>query len=351
MEVKDVTMTGFEAKIGERLWLAEVTKRLMYCLDLKEFRYRLVKYEKCFIGSQAIDALIGEGMALDENHALTIMNSLVHLRIVIQPHQSSKIFDPASHYTFRYIMALMLKQRKGRDSVEEQMNDMNMSISEMGYWLFQRVKPETIQVNNLTYRNCFHGKIALITMVTEGMSWNRMHAVEISSKMVELKTVIHVSEDPNVVSFDTEFDLFRFRMQSLPLSEEALSAPVSEGLVGLTKKISTFQNPRHWKTTGTVQATLCGVDPCRVRAFIERNYSPSENFSSSDLITKLLSEGIINSREMGLRIVNAVRMRGDITLPRWDDDTIGFAPVNDSPNTMCRLSQENVVDIDDEKKL
>ena len=62
---------------SDSLDLEAIATRFRDCVEIKDRRYRFIKYHNCFVGSEAVDFMIRHGLASTRDAAVTLGRSIM----------------------------------------------------------------------------------------------------------------------------------------------------------------------------------------------------------------------------------------------------------------------------------
>ncbi|KAL3917861.1 MAG: hypothetical protein SGILL_004514 [Bacillariaceae sp.] len=198
--------------------IAELAEAFSMYVDIRDRRYRTRVYRECFIGREAVDALMYAGVADSREKAVEIGRMLEKELRLFQHVTGDHVFKDG-HYFYR-----LRSGSKSGNSVSGHASKSDLSsrgdVSTAGdskasnlqdkAQTFIRLADVQDRVYHLkTYPNVFVGCEMVDTMVYSGLAKNRMHAVQLGRALArDLNLFSHVTGSH---AFSDEHFFYRFK--------------------------------------------------------------------------------------------------------------------------------------------
>mmetsp|Transcript_27823 Transcript_27823/g.67361 ORF Transcript_27823/g.67361 Transcript_27823/m.67361 type:complete len:1915 (+) Transcript_27823:417-6161(+) len=198
--------------------LTSIAKKLRMGIQIKDRRYRLKTYRRCFIGSEAVDFLVQASFALSRDDAVDLCQRIMQeLHIIEHVTRGHTFKDEYLFYRFTAepqgddgLTCSSFDSSHQSESVD--LDDVNMmeteKMKEVLMYMKNNVKVKDRIYRLKMYKNCFIACEAVDYLVQAGLVDSRTAAVALGKRLQnELKCLYHVEEEK---SFDDDYLFFRY---------------------------------------------------------------------------------------------------------------------------------------------
>ena len=187
--------------------LGEKAEKLKECVDVRDRTYRMKTHKHCFIGAEAVDAMVYTGLAGSREEAVTLAKTLEGELRLFQPVNGDHSFeDEYLFYRFREKNAI--SSGRGEHSTSTDTASVNLEMHEKARAFRQCVDIRDRRYRLRTYKKCFIGCDAVDSIVERGLAKSRTEAVELGRALArELGLFQHVTGDH---AFCDDYLFFRF---------------------------------------------------------------------------------------------------------------------------------------------
>jgi len=181
-------------------------------VEVKDRKYHLKTYKKCFVGSEAVDWLVAKLNLVDREDAVSVGRELMRLQFF------SHVCDDSQKFKDAYLFYKFLGNRP------EKLEDLQLicSLGDLYKTASDPVQGVPVQDRKYhlrTYHNCFVG-IELVDWLMNNLPLrSRAEAVRIGSNFKKRNFITHVVDENK--PFKDEFLFYRFIRQSGEEGEES----------------------------------------------------------------------------------------------------------------------------------
>ncbi|XP_033104545.1 DEP domain-containing mTOR-interacting protein-like [Anneissia japonica] len=203
--------TGYILVIGQYL------RNLLYAQTpalIKDRRYHLRLFTKCFIGKDVVDWLLYHENLTDRSKVVEMMEVLVKGNVIHHVTDDHGFKDDYLFYRFRLDDSSFVMKRENEPFIKGWQLFTKLSKSENPVSTFLQSRTES----NISYEKCFYGSEMVDYLVRKGEVDSRQKAVVLGKDLLESEIIRHVTEEHH---FKDEHIVYQFHphLESIKLSD------------------------------------------------------------------------------------------------------------------------------------
>lgn len=227
--------------------LATIALNFMNEIEVGHRKYRVTLYEDCFIGSEAVDYLVGCGYALSRKDAVQLGRTLAG-KFDLFNHVVSDHLLKDNHLLYRFTENCMLfvpgtsaeksnsnesdRKKGGRIAVStmnrerlENLNDIDLARIAMS--LKRAVPIQDRRYHLVAFKKCFIGRQAVDYLVNSSMARSRKDATQLAIMIgIRFELFVHVTQEHG---FEDGYRFYRFREGNQLFVKAICSLPSNSG--------------------------------------------------------------------------------------------------------------------------
>jgi hypothetical protein len=202
----------FAHQVRTQFELREKGEKFKECVDVRDRTKNLVVYKQCFVGSEAVDAMLYSELASTREEAVELGRKLASDLNLFRHVRGRHLFKDDELY---YHYSGRSQQRDAATTVSSDQSVVSSStradsdrLNKMAQAFRQCVLVSDRRYRLKTFKQCFVGSEAVDMLVSTGLVATRKDAVEFGRTLMrELNLFQHVTGDH---AFSDEFLFFRF---------------------------------------------------------------------------------------------------------------------------------------------
>lgn len=323
--------SSFQSSNG--LSLRRLERKFRRIVDVRERKYKRIKYGDSFVGSEAVDAMVYNGLASSRTEAVALGRKLATERRLFQHVTNEHDFHDKS-YLYRFLdpdnesLSSLCEEEDDDDyssTGECSFSDDKTNIKDQALRFLEVVNVSNRNYQGKQYQNVFVGSEAIDAMVYHGIAATRWESVQLGRKFArDLSLFQHVHGE---FELRDEFLLYKFRddvQESMSCAEIGPEGLISTSLV-TSQKSPLAQKADAFRTYVDVRDRRFRMQKCK------------KTFVGQEAVDAAIFAGLAKTREeavhLGRMLQRELRLFHCVSGDRpFEDGLVFYRFRDDSPD-------------------